>query len=256
MNIQPASNNQLKSWKKLQMGKYRKKYQQFTAEGLRCVEQILANKFVEIAELILDEAFDEADLSLNSNLPVYRLSHSDFLSVSDTENPQGVLAICKQPSESNIKDLTGKNGLIVAFDAIQDPGNLGTMIRTSAWFGVSGLLIGDGTVDLYHPKVVRSTAGATGSLPYLKGELDEMLSKLEEGGWNCCLLDGSESAADLHDSSKNEKTVIVVGNEGSGIQEKLFKPNRQRVRIPGGTGFVESLNAAVALSIGLYHFSD
>lgn len=256
MNIQPASNNQIKSWKKLQMSKYRKKYQQFTAEGLRCVEQILGNKFMDIVELILDEAFDEADLSLNTSLPVYRLSHSDFLSISDTENPQGIMAVCNQPAETRMKDLTVKNGLFVAFDAIQDPGNLGAMIRTSAWFGVSGLLIGDGTVDLYHPKVVRSTAGATGSLPYSKGKLDEMLSIMEGAGWNCCLLDGSESAADLHESDKKKKMVIVVGNEGSGIQEELFKPNRQRVRIPGGTGYVESLNAAIAHSIALYHFSD
>lgn len=253
MSIEPASNNQFKDWKKLLMGKYRKKNVLFLAEGERCVEQILRNGLITAEELIVREG-DVPAFVRRVNIPVYSLDSNSFNDLADTETPQGVIAVCHQPNESSIDNIGRNNGVIVAFDAIQDPGNLGTMIRTASWFGASGMISGNGTVDFFHPKVVRSTAGATGSIPYVKGNLQNMFKILEQSGWTVYLLDGSAKATNLNSVTVTEKSVLVVGNEGNGIHSSLFASDRQVVKISGTDEYVESLNAAVALSIGLYHF--
>jgi TrmH family RNA methyltransferase len=253
--IKSASNNQLKSWKKLQMGKYRKRSGQFMAEGVRCVEQILENGSIEIEELIIQKGWNADQLSDKTDLPFFELEASDFESVSDTDNPQGIVAVCKIPQESSVEDLSQKPGVILATDAIQDPGNLGTIIRTACWFDVAGILFGTGTVDPFHPKVVRSTAGATGVLPYLSGNLNDLLPSFELENWTTFLLDAGEGSKNLDERPKSEKSIFVVGNEGNGISDEIFKNGRHRIKIDGKPAQVESLNAAVACSIVLYEFS-
>lgn len=255
MNIKPASNSQLKSWKKLQMGKYRKKEGLFLAEGIRCVEQILANGQVEVLELIIEKGWEPNQITAQINQPVYELEASDFESVSDTDNPQGVVAVCKTPNETTVQTLSQKKGIILAVDAIQDPGNLGTIIRTAAWFGVTGILVGTGTVDPFHPKVVRSTAGSTGVLPHMSGNLADLLESFERENWQTHLLDAGKHAKDLKDTSPSTKSILVVGNEGNGIDPKLFNNSRSVIRIEGEKSRVESLNVAIAASIVLYYFS-
>lgn len=141
---------------------------------------------------------------------------------------------------------------MIMLDAIQDPGNLGTIIRTGAWFGASGVVLGEGCVDLFHPKVVRSTAGATNSVPYLKGDLNLLLDELESEGWETVLMAAGTSSIPLQNHIATGKTALVIGNEGNGIQSALFKEGRKSVKITGSTKNVESLNAAIALSIALF----
>lgn len=256
MNIKPASNNQLKAWKKLQMGKYRKRSGQFLAEGVRCVEQILENGKIVVEELIIQKGWNPEQLSIKRDLSFFELDVFDFETVSDTDNPQGIVAVCKVPEESSVEHLSQKSGVIVATDAIQDPGNLGTIIRTACWFDVTGIIFGTGTVDSFHPKVVRSTAGATGVLPYLSGNLNELLPAFENENWQTFLLDAGDGSRNLDERAKSEKSILVVGNEGNGISAELFKNERQRIKIDGNPDQVESLNAAVACSIALYEFSN
>jgi TrmH family RNA methyltransferase len=181
-----------------------------------------------------------------------------FDEVTDTDNPQGILALCKMPDEASVNDLKENEGVIVATDAIQDPGNLGTIIRTSAWFGSKALLSGKGSVDVYNPKVVRSTAGATGALPVISGDLNEILSELESSGWKTLLLDGNPGATALNELPVHNKTILVVGNEANGIDKSLITPDRTRVLIPcpSSGNPVESLNAAVAMSIALWSVNN
>lgn len=253
--IKHASNNQLKSWKKLLMGKYRKRNSQFLAEGVRCVEQILENGKIEVEELIIQKGWDPDQLSIKTGLPIFELEASDFETVSDTDSPQGIVAVCKVPRESSLENLSKKSGVILATDAIQDPGNLGTIIRTACWFNVTGIIFGTGTVDSFHPKVVRSTAGATGVLPYLSGNLSDLLHSFEEEHWSTFLLDAGEGSKNLEERPNSEKSILVVGNEGNGISDELFENGRNRINIDGNSNQVESLNAAVACSISLYEFS-
>lgn len=256
MNPLPASNNQLKLLKKLLMRKYRKKEQLFMAEGVRCVEQILTNGYISVREVFADESLAESFTFIPENLPLYTTDAGTLSDLSDTENTQGIIAVCEIPEEKSPEEIATGRGVVVGMDAIQDPGNAGTIIRTAAWFGAAGILSGNGTVDIYHPKVVRSTAGSTGCLPVLNGDLNEMLSLFNKAGWAVCLLDGGAESTDIRTVSRHERQVIVIGNEGNGIQSNLLNSGYQTARIPGHSNAVESLNAAIACSIGLYQLSS
>ncbi len=255
MEIKKHSINQLKNWRKLLLRKHRKREQRFLAEGIRCVDQVLRQKTVVVEELLVESGSDLISQLVEVDCPVYGLDKDDFKSVMDTETPQGVAAVCKTPAEAKLSDFSNRSGVLIGFDAIQDPGNLGTMIRTASWFNASGLLIGSGTVDLFHPKVVRSTAGATGVLPYLKGDLSSYIRQLEEENWNTFILDGGKDTLPIHTISPGSKNILIIGNEGNGVDPKLFNSSRSPVKIPGNNKNVESLNAAIALSIALYSFS-
>ncbi len=150
-----------------------------------------------------------------------------------------------------------QQGVLVATDAIQDPGNMGTIIRTAAWFGVCGLLAGKGSTDIFNPKTVRSTAGATGAVPYQNAKLAEMLPAFEEAGWEVFMLEASEDSTSIGNVVHAERVIIIVGNEANGIDSNLMIPGRTAVHIKprNDEQNVESLNAAIALAIALYEFS-
>lgn len=253
MQIKPASKNQIKNRKKLLAGKYRKKEGLFLAEGLRSVQQILDNEVIEVVEIFIEEGFGIEELSAGE-LPVFSVSSDGFAAISDTETPQGIIAVCRVPIESVLNSILDTEGVILAIDAIQDPGNLGTMIRTAAWFGVKGLVFGTGTVDPFHPKVVRSTAGATGAIPAISGELDDILKKADEFGWTVFLMDGGFDSINLDAIEIPSKSLVVIGNEGSGISKKLYTGSRKKIKIEGRGSSVESLNASIACAIALSRF--
>src|SRR5699024_2671637 len=189
--LKSISNRNLKLLRKLNRKKYRRKEQLFLAEVARTVEQIIDNKIISVEELFFDENqhFCEQPLwepvakAVESSLVPER----DFATVSDTANPQGVIALCHIPPEINLTELANRSGVIIAADAIQDPGNMGTIIRTACWFGATGFLSGKGTVDLFHPKVVRATAGATGVVSYANVNLQKSLPVFEQQDWKIIL---------------------------------------------------------------------
>ncbi len=251
-----ASNNQIKLLRKLSQRKNREKEQLFIVEGERAVEQVLENSFLEVEGIFIVESKANSYSNFDNS---FIINEDTFSEITDTETPQGVLAVCKMPTPFTINDLKNlDSGVIVATDAIQDPGNLGTIIRTASWFGCAAILLGKGSVDIFNPKVVRSTAGATGVLPFLSCELNQILEQLELSGWKILLLDGNPGAEPIHQISKTRKTILIVGNEAKGIAKELINPNRKRVLIPNKSTnkSVESLNAAVALSIGLWSVNN
>lgn len=259
--MQKISNRKLTLLRKLGRKKYRQEKELFLVEGRRAVRQILQNGSLQVESIFFDESlsvFNEAYWQKSEvRDSSYLVSPDDFREVTDTEHTQGVLALCRIPSEQPVEKLASLDGILVATDAIQDPGNLGTIIRTASWFGAAGLLAGKGTVDVFHPKVVRSTAGATGTLAWRNAELRDDLEKLEKSGWQTCLLDGSAGSKKLDSVNKTSKLIIVVGNEGNGISSELFADHRISIRIdsPASHPPVESLNAAIATSIALYELS-
>ena len=255
-SLNNASNNQIKLLRKLGQKKYREKEGLFIVEGERAVEQVLENSVIKVGDVFLEEEKAKSyQLTADS---FYTLDSKIMNEVTDTENSQGILAICEIPSEISIQELSKKEGLIIATDRIQDPGNLGTIVRTSAWFGASAILVGKGSVDLFNPKVVRSTAGATGMLAYKNSELSKDLEAMENAGWQVLMLDGNAGAEPIKNIELSEKTILMVGNEANGIEKKFFGPNRKRVMIPSveNNRSVESLNAAIALSIALYQLNS
>jgi RNA methyltransferase, TrmH family len=248
---QYLSKSHLTTYRKLAQKKYRDQYRLFIIEGLRAVEQVLAGGKVIIEAIITTEnaEFDAGRRDINR----YILTEEDFKSLSDTQNSQGILAICHMTDEADMDLMVTGNGVIVAMDRIQDPGNLGTIIRSATWFQCTGLLLGDGTVDYYNPKVVRSTAGAVGVVPLINASLSEALPIFQANGWEVVLLDTSDEAIPLNKLAKSDKILIVVGNEGAGISNELLKSGYTNVFISGDNNHVESLNASVASSIALFH---
>ena len=256
--MQEISNNKLTLLRKLNQKKYRQQEQLFLVEGARAVNQIIENKLVQIIKLFFDESQrywqQKQWKPFIADIESSFIEEDKFAEISDTDNPQGVIAMCAMPEEMEPEVMADGHGVIVATDAIQDPGNLGTIIRTTGWFGVQGLLSGNGTVDLFHPKVVRSTAGATGSVPHMNVSIDEVLPVFEAKGWQIVLLDAGKDAVPLQEVNSKEKMIIIIGNEGNGISPSLFTNKRIKARIasPRGPKNVESLNAAIATSIALY----
>jgi len=248
------SKNQIKQWSKLQHKKYREQYGLFIAEGERCVGQILNNGIIDVECVILNEKSEETHLkgAVSDKTVVYTLPEKDLEELADTENPQGVIAICRIPKGRPDLKAAHLKDMIIATDAVQDPGNLGTIIRTAAWFGVAGLLCGRGTADPWNPKVVRSTAGATGAVPLWSGDLEHLFKQLEKNGWRILMLDGGKGSVPIHEITSRNQTVLVVGNEANGIRMDLLESGRKKVRIDGKSTAVESLNAAIALGIALY----
>ena len=262
MDISSASNRQVTLLRKLNRKKHRQQEQLFLLEGARAVEQVFENKAIKVQALFFDADqqywHQEQWQKLAQQVDVFTLAADLFAEVTDTDTPQGVLALCQIPSETTVDKLASQNGIIVALDAVQDPGNVGTIIRTATWFGITGLFSGKGTVDLFHPKVVRGTAGATGIIPHINGDLMEILPKFERADWPIFLLDADQESQSISKITSIDKAIIVVGNEAHGIDSALITEQRRKVRIPAPidqTG-VESLNAAVATSISLYDFSE
>jgi len=249
----------LARYRKLHQRKFRESMGLYIAEGLRTVEQLAGKATVEC--VILHDGLSDAHPAFalaKRCREVYVADEQEFNALCDTEQAQGIIAVVRIPDAIQLTDLARRErGLLLALDAVQDPGNSGTLYRTAAWFGACGFMMGSGTVDLFNAKVVRSTAGALGSLPWLlSANLPESLRFLHESGWEIYLLDGAGTGEDIRHVLPADKSIVVVGNEANGISDALLAwPGFRRVRIPGQPGQVESLNAAVSGAIALYHFS-
>ena len=173
-------------------------------------------------------------------------------SMSDTQTPQGILCVVKQPS-CVIEDIMGnkKSHLLLILEGLQDPGNLGTIFRTSEAAGVTGIIMSRETVDIYNPKTIRSTMGSIYRVPFIYSEdLYTDLDKLRTHGISvyAAYLTGSVS---YDKCDYRSDTAFLIGNEGNGLSDKALSHSDTRVRIPM-EGSVESLNAAVSAAVLIY----
>lgn len=250
--IESKENNLFKFTKKLKERRFRQKENKFILEGLRLIEEAIKAS-MEIEYIILLEEntsiFEDSVLlskSINKE-KVYVLSKNLFTQIAATENPQGILAVVKN-KEISI-DLNGEFFLIC--DKVQDPGNLGTIIRTAHAAGVDGIILTKGTVDIYNDKTIRSTMGSIFYLPIFYDDSDfTLIKKLKENNFNIVTTSLKESK-NFFDENLKGKIVLAVGNEGNGISDELFDLADKKVKIPM-PGNAESLNVAVAASIILF----
>ncbi|MDI3280944.1 MAG: RNA methyltransferase [Bacillota bacterium] len=173
--------------------------------------------------------------------------------LSDTETPQGILAVTVRPEQRWEELMAGSPSALLAVDALQDPGNVGTLIRTALAAGLDGVVLGRGCADAANPKVVRSTMGALFHLPVVQGvDLPPFLAVCRERGMS--VLGGDPRAEVLFtEADYRGPTVLVVGNEARGLGEPVARLLTAAVRIPLRPG-VESLNAAVAGALLMYEW--
>jgi RNA methyltransferase, TrmH family len=230
----------------------------FIVDGVRGVREAMQSRFpvVEVyytGELLgAKEGEDLVREATHRTRSTLQITTREMEQVSDTVNAQGVLAVMQKVQWSSRDVLRRDHGssVVVALDAVADPGNLGSIIRTCDWFGVDALLLGTNSVELYNPKVVRSTVGSIFHLPILVDvDLQSVLPEAKESGYTVysTAAGGSE---ELDAVRFAEKTLFVLGNEAWGVSEQVARLADTRLAIRRH-GKAESLNVGVACGIVL-----
>lgn len=254
--IESLQNEQVKYVASLQRRKAREEAQLFVIEGWRFVEEGVRRKAaIKKVYACLERNPSEWPPLLiklrEGNIPFEEVDARVFRKMSATEEPQGVLAVVRQTNYSWSDIHIDEGNVVLILDGLQDPGNLGTILRTALAAGVRLVCLTPGTVDLYNPKVLRSTMGAVFSLVVLRGQpVGEILNFCRKQGLRMLLGDVQGTSIYETELSK-EPLALVVGNEGQGPSQAFREGNIQRVTIPMANE-VESLNAAMATGILLY----
>ncbi len=241
--IESPKNARVKQWKKLLTKKGRDETGLFLLEGFHLVEEAVKSR-APLVELMVDER-TAIPPGWDVSVPVVIVTEAVMKAISSTETPQGIAAVCRQLST----ELEGvKTALLI--DAVQDPGNLGTMIRTADAAGIDAVILGEGCADVYNPKVVRATQGSLFHLPVVKGDLAQWIARFKEQG---ILVYGTalENAVDYRTVPPSSSFALLVGNEGSGVRREWLEMTTETIYIPI-YGQAESLNVAVAAGILLY----
>lgn len=225
-------------------------------EGIRFAEEAI-KEAADIQYIMVSESF------LSNNGPsgllreinetianVYLIPDSLFSSVSDTKNPQGILAVLPL-KRKQLKDAALSGGLLVILDAIKDPGNMGAIIRTADAAGCGGVIIPEGCVDVYNPKVLRSTVGSVFHVPiYHCGGIGEAMDIARRNGFLLCASQLSGSVS-IYEADLSGRVALIIGSEAEGISPETAKNSDLLIRIPM-EGRAESLNASVAAGIMIF----
>ncbi len=248
--IESTQNALVKHWKKLAtQRKEREKTGEYLVEGFHLVEEALKHKD-QIVQMIVREGVDLPMLWPIDELVIVYVNDAVAKEIAETETSQGVFAHCKQRVVSEDEMYDWRKVLLV--DAVQDPGNIGTMIRTADAAGIDAVVLGKGCVDAFNPKTLRSAQGSHFHIPVVRGDLMEWIENLQQDGVRVYGTSLEESIS-YKAVEPSEAFALMVGNEGSGISPQLLAKTDQNVIIPI-LGGAESLNVAVATGILLYAF--
>ena len=249
--IKMISNKKIKKLSILSTKKGRKEEGKFLIEGYRIIRTALRNN-VNIENIYISNRFKASEdfKSLNGliseNIDVAVLDEKIINKICQTVNPAGIIAACLLPNDFKITKLLTDNWIYL--DKISDPGNIGTLLRTSAWFGINNVALSSKCADAFNPKVVRSAMGAHFSLNII-GNMDLFEFKKNQ----YCIIGADQNGSPMDDFNYDKKKwILVIGNEGHGISENSKKYIQHFLSIPS-SGSGNSLNAAVAGSILIHH---
>ncbi|TCP32121.1 TrmH family RNA methyltransferase [Scopulibacillus darangshiensis] len=243
--IESPQNQHFKHWKKLHNRKWREKTGEYLLEGPHLIQEAMKKPDIVIS-LIYDEGFRQRENWMKNNADEFIVDTKLFKELAQTETPQGILAVCRVMDEQ----LIVKQGRFLLIDSVQDPGNLGTIIRTADACGMDGVYLGAGCVDLYNQKVLRSAQGSHFHLPIIKSDLTEVVNDLKQAG--ATVYGSSLQGTTLQNVAHScENFALIIGNEGNGVDEELLSLTDVNVKIPI-YGLAESMNVAVASGILMY----
>lgn len=233
--------------KSMKSGKERKKQDIFLVEGLRMFAELPRSLHIET---YATEEFYEKHEDMFLGLSFELVSQHVMEFMADTRTPQGVISVVKRLHYTLEDVCKGKMPLIMALENIQDPGNLGTILRTGEGAGVTGILMSKDTVDVYNPKVVRSTMGSIFRIPFFYVEnLTETVEALGKNHY--ATYSAHLQGKSFYDFDYTKPTIFCIGNEGNGLSESLSRATESKIKIPMH-GKVESLNAATASTVLMY----
>ena len=252
--MENLSNRRRKGIARLTRRRYRERQGEYLIEGARAVASALEAAAPLVDMVVTEGALEDPrirQLAEGREVPVYLASADEFSQLTDVETPQGILAAAKTQWTSEEKFLQLPR--VLALDGLQDPGNVGTILRTAAWFGVEGIVSGPGTVDLYHPKVVRAAMGGIWDVALAQsGDLPGLMRAAKAEQFTCC-------GADLEGTPVSEwqpvrPSMLIFGNEAHGLSGEVQELLDERLVIAGAADSpgAESLNVSVAAGIMLY----
>lgn len=250
--IQSKDNKTIKHIISLQQRKYRQKFGEYTVEGIRVVTDLGKKGFLR-AILIREskrselEPLVQKDFSISS---VYVVQDPIFDKIEHSVNGQGILGIAKK-CINELHSFIVEDGLYVALDGVQDPGNLGTIIRTAVAAGAKGIFLLKGTVDPYNEKCVRSTMSALCNIPIFEDiTLSEFYDFIKDNTIKTYVT-SLENAKPYHTISYAKRTMVILGNEGNGVSKEIIEMCDQAITIPM-YGDIESLNVSIAAALCMY----
>lgn len=250
MVITSAANEQVKKICKLvKSSGERRKLGLYVVEGIRMVKEIPAEDIQAIYVASgSEEKFASVFTKLKNVEPIV-VADRVFEKMSDTNTPQGILALVRMKTYT-IKDILGKTPFVLIAEKLQDPGNLGTMIRTAEGSGATGVMLSSDCVDLYNPKVIRSTMGSLFRVPvYVSNNLLEDIDTLKKQ--NITIYGAHLSGKEFYDKNYSKGCGFLIGNEGNGLSDAVSAKADDLIKIPM-MGGVESLNAAISTAVISY----
>ncbi len=254
VDISSSKNPLVKEIKSLLKKKARWEKKLFILEGIKLIEEALENDVQIKTILYTDKLLSYKDgINLLEKLTAfkscYRVSESLFNEITNMENSQGIIGVAHFRIKS--LDISKGNKFFLFLDGIQDPGNMGTIIRSADAFNIDGILIGEGSVDTYNPKVVRSTMGSIFRVPlYFINDNMDTLRTLKDKGFRIYATSLEGSVAN-YDIEYKDDFIIVIGSESQGVSKDILGISHSLIKIPM-PGNAESLNAGVAASIIMY----
>lgn len=237
--IESVNNERVKAWTKLNDKKYRSESGKFLVEGEHLVEEALKSGYLEEVIVLEGCDFDYKNATVVSENVMKKIS-------SLTSVPR-IIGVSRMMSPREIK------GNILLLDGVQDPGNMGTIIRSAVAFGIDTVVLGSGTVSVYNPKVVRATEGLMFHMNFVMADLEEVIPEMKSVGYRVysSKVDGGNILSEI---KFTDKCAFVIGSEGSGVREKIGEMCDEYLYIPMSES-CESLNVGVATSIILYELN-
>jgi TrmH family RNA methyltransferase len=226
----------------LQHKKFRREHGLFLVEGYKSVTEFAASAY-QIDVIYYTAAIAPKMLKLSQKINSQEISSSDIEKISALKTPADVIAVVKVPQWPVLNSTTLNKKFSIVLDAIQDPGNMGTIIRTADWFGIENIICSDDCVEVYNPKVVQATMGSLSRMNVYYVDLPQILAATELPVYGA-LLNGEN----IYGTDFGTEGLVVMGNEGNGLSDKVKQLVTKAITIPRG-GKAESLNVAIAAAI-------
>jgi len=246
------SQTQLKRWARLADAKARKEEGTFLAEGVKVVEELLASDWNVDALLIMPEKvkyWEKLALPKAKDIPVYQLTRSQWQKIGQDREPEGIMAVVRIKQPQNISSLcAGAAGNILILHEINNPLNLGALVRSARWFGFEGIILSINSTDSTNPKAVRASMGSIFHMTIIPDiDLSTELPEIKKSFF----LIGSDVRNGLLPHPVQKKAALILGNESHGLPETIFKMTDEKWSIPG-SGKAESLSLPQAAAIMMY----
>jgi RNA methyltransferase, TrmH family len=236
------SKSQISLLKSLHHKKFRSEHGLFLAEGYKSVKEFIDSAY-QIEAIYHTPTIDPNLLKLSRKMNFNEISLSDVEKISSLKTPQDIIALVKMPKWPVLSENILQNKFSVVLDGIQDPGNMGTIIRTADWFGIQHIICSDDTVDVYNPKVVQATMGSIAHVNVYYTGLAAFLAKIKLPVFGA-LLEGEN----IYKTNFGSEGLVIMGNEGNGLRPEIIKMVQHPVTIPR-MGNAESLNVGIATAI-------